>query len=467
MGAPINEILFAGLRISTVRSTLLLSLLFIFGNVALLGLVYWQTSSYLVHRIDDSIETMAGSFKDSDPAQAKAQVSYAVTYDLRKSNLYGLFAPDGQELSGNMKTNPLAAITDEKIHQFSYGESRSFGSTTEAQETSGLARAIARRLSNGDILVVGRDFTQMMEIKNIIMRALIISDVVIVAIGLISAFALTIRPLRKINSIREVSRRIVQGELSLRLPICARQDELDMLATIINLMLDEIERLLIEVKGVTDALAHDLRTPLTHLRLQLSHMREQADASMQSSLDGALHELDGLLRRFRGLLRISEIERRQRRSGFVMIDPSDMFNQVTDLFDPLAEDKSITLDVRCEPNRQIFADGDLLFEAICNLVDNAIKFTPAGGSVTVKFSQIGALPRIEVIDTGCGVAAEERAAIMKRQNSHNHEPDQVNRGLGHSIIAAILNLHGFAMNFEATKMGTHISISCMAAATES
>src|ERR1700751_2354231 len=105
-----------------------------------------------------------------------------------------------------MKTNPLAAITDEKIHQFSYGESRSFGSTTGVQETSGLARAIARRLPNGDILVVGRDFTQMMEIKNIIMRALIISDVVIVAIGLISAFALTIRPLRKINSIREVSR---------------------------------------------------------------------------------------------------------------------------------------------------------------------------------------------------------------------------------------------------------------------
>jgi signal transduction histidine kinase len=231
------------------------------------------------------------------------------------------------------------------------------------------------------------------------------------------------------------------------------------------LMLDEIERLLIEVKGVTDALAHDLRTPLTHLRLQLCHMREQADAPMQSSLDGALHELDGLLRRFRGLLRISEIERRQRRSGFVMIDPCDMFNQIAELFDPLAEEKSVTLDVHCEPNHHIFADGDLLFEAICNLVDNAIKFTPAGGSVTVQFSEVKGIPLIEVIDTGCGVAADERAAIMKRLNSHNHEPDQVGRGLGHSIIAAVLNLHGFALKFAERKTGTHIAISCLTAAT--
>ncbi|HSY26406.1 MAG TPA: HAMP domain-containing protein, partial [Burkholderiaceae bacterium] len=310
-------------RISTFRLAALFGLLFTIGNVALLGLIYWQTSTYLVHRIDDSIYTMSHGFKDAEPAEVLLQIRDALSYDLRKSNIYGLFAADGSLIAGNMRHFPKNLPVDGEIHQFVQHAVPQYTVSGAAPEgDKGLARAIVRRLSNGEILVVGRDFTQLEEIKAIILNALIVSGAVILTIGLISGFALSVRPLRRINAMREASRRIVQGDFGLRMPLSGRHDEVDMLATIINLMLDEIERLLNEVKSVTDALAHDLRTPLTRIRLLLYRMQQQATASnsQHQMLDTALTETDVLLRRFRALLRISEIENRQRKAGFELLN---------------------------------------------------------------------------------------------------------------------------------------------------
>jgi signal transduction histidine kinase len=459
-----KETLLIGLRISTVRLALLLGLLFIVANVALLGLVYWQTSNYLASRVDDNILLMVNKFKGDDEAKLAAQVNFAMTYDLRKSNLYGLFAPDGKAIVGNMKSNPLAAAIDDRIHEFPYGDVQLPNMIGAPQESPGLARAIAHRLSNGDVLVVGRDFTQMVEIKTIVMRALYINDVVIVLISLIGACVLTIRPLRKIKAIREASQRIIQGEISLRMPVSTHQDEIDMLASTVNLMLDEVERLMNEIKSVTDALAHNLRTPLTHLRFLIERARNQADAqteaSLQPILDDALFEMDFLLRRFRALLRISEIERRQRRSRFTNIDPGAMFERIADLFEPLAEDKSITLRVDCEAGAQIYADGDLLFEALYHLVDNSIKFTSPDGNVQVRFSHPENMPRIEVIDSGCGFSTMERDSVLNRMHGNSRHRELEGCGLGLCIVAAILNLHGFTMDFQAQDIGTHVTILC-------
>lgn len=455
-------------RISTFRLATLFGVVFTLGNVALLGLIYWQTSTYLAHRIDDSIYTMSGNFRDADSAQVLAQVNDAVTYDLRKSNIYGLFAPDGSVISGNMKSFPRELPVDGKIHQFAHRELPQYSPGGVAPEAAtGLARAIVRRLSNGEILVVGRDFTQLAEIKAIILNALIVSGAVIIAIGLMSGFALSIRPLRRINAIRDTSRRIVQGELSLRMPVSGRHDELDTLAVIVNLMLEEIERLLTEVKSVTDTLAHDLRTPLTRLRLLLYRLQQQStpDNPQHRMLDNALTETDALLGRFRALLRISEIENRQRKAGFGMVNPRDVLDQIAELFDALAEDKSVQLAVQCEPTDAIYADPDLLFEGLSNLVDNAIKFTPAGGCVTVKLSQQDAVPRIDVIDTGCGIEAGERDAVLQRFYRSNRRRENEGYGLGLSIVAAVIHLHGFSLKFQESRIGTHVTVFCSSQST--
>jgi signal transduction histidine kinase len=450
-------------RISTFRLAALFGLLFTLGNVALLGLIYWETSAYLTHRIDDSIYTMSGNFRDAEPAQVLSQVNDALTYDLRKSNIYALFAPDGKAISGNMPFFPKELPVDGKIHQFAHRALPQYSPGGVAPEAAtGLARAMVRRLSNGEILVVGRDFTQLAEIKTIILNALLVSGAAIMAIGLVSGFALSMRPLRRINAIRDTSRRIVQGELSLRMPVSGRNDELDMLASIVNLMLEEIERLLTEVKSVSDTLAHDLRTPLTRIRLLLYRAQQQSapENPQQGMLDKALTETDALLGRFRALLRISEIENRQRKAGFSMVDPRAVLDQIAELFEALAEDKSVQLQVLCEPTDAIYADPDLLFEGLSNLVDNAIKFTPAGGSVQVKLSQQDGVPRIDVIDTGCGIEAGERDAVLQRFYRSNPARENKGYGLGLSIVAAIVHLHGFLLKFQECKLGTHITIFC-------
>ncbi|PRC93657.1 sensor histidine kinase [Solimicrobium silvestre] len=457
-------------RVSTFRLAMLFGVLFIIGNVALLNLIYWQTSSYLVHRIDDSIYTMSANFKNLSPEKVLIQVNDALEYDLRKSNLYGLFSADKKVISGNMDSFPNGLSVDGKIHQFAHRGISPYlpNGAAPADVTNsniGLARALVQRLPNNDILIIGRDFTQLAEIKAIILNALIGSGAVILFIGLLSGFALSLSPLRRINAIRTTSRRIMQGELSMRMPVSNRHDELDMLATIVNTMLEEIERLLTEVKSVTDTLAHDLRTPLTRLRLMLYRAQQQlpSDNPQHYLLENALTETDALLGRFRALLRISEIENRHRKSGFKSINPSDVLHQLIELFEPLAEDASVTLSLQCDATDNIDADPDLLFEAISNLVDNAIKFTPVGGSVLIQLSQPNDTPRIDIIDTGCGIPIAEREAVLLRFHRSNQpglHQEKEGYGLGLSIVAAVVRLHGFSLQFQEAETGTHLTVLC-------
>jgi signal transduction histidine kinase len=455
-------------RISTFRLALIFGVVFTVANVVLLGLVYWQTSSYLERRIDDSIVTMAGNFKSQDRSQVQAEVRDALAFDLRKSNIYCLFDVDGHVIAGNMEALPPELRVDGKIHQFNHRTLPQYSPGGVASEgPTGLARAMVRRLANGEILVVGRDFTQLAEIKAIILNALIVSGTAIIALGLLSGFLLSIRPLRRINAIRDAARRIVQGELSLRLPLSSSDDEVDMLSAIVNRMLDEIERLLTEVKSVTDTLAHDLRTPLTRVRLTLYRMQQtMTDSAQRQLIDKAVAETDSLLGRFRALLRISEIENRQRRAGFESINPADVLAPVTELFDALAEDKSIVLDVQVQPVPPILADPDLLFEAISNLVDNAIKFTPAGGRVTVTLGIHEGGARFDIVDTGCGIGADKHDAVLRRFYREGPQDGHEGYGLGLSIVAAIIQLHGFSLKFQPVEQGTHISILCSTPATD-
>lgn len=428
-------------------------------------MIYWETSSYLVRRIDDSISTMSAYFKDGDPDKIRAKVNDALVYDLRKSNIYGLFGVDGNLIVGNIPVFPAALPIDNQIHQFQHRALPQIRpSNTVPEEENGLARAIARRLPNGDILVVGRDFTQLAEIRAIILNGLMVSGAVIIVLGLAGGFLLSLRPLKRINAIRETSQRIVDGDLSLRMPVSSRNDEVDMLASIVNLMLVEIERLLTEVKSVTDTIAHDLRTPLTRVRLLLYRAQQLSppDAAQHKMLDKALIETDALLSRFRALLRISEIENRQKKAGFELVDPHDVLRQIAELFEPLAEDKSIRFTVIASATRMITADPSLLLEAISNLVDNAIKFTPEHGEVGIRLFQLDGTPCIDIVDSGCGIDVQDMDAITQPFYRGNRNHGEEGYGLGLSIVAAIVHLHGFSLSFLPVESGSHARLLCTA-----
>jgi signal transduction histidine kinase len=177
-------------------------------------------------------------------------------------------------------------------------------------------------------------------------------------------------------------------------------------------------------------------------------------------LEEAIEETDILLTRFRALLRISEIESRERRSGFGLVDLGEIAGQIREMYGPVAASRDIALDMQISPTPVVDADKELLFEAISNLVDNAIKFTPDGGQVKMRAVPTPQGPRLEVTDTGPGVPAEERSAVLQRFYRGSRESSAPGSGLGLSIVAAILRLHGFELQLQEADPGLRISVNC-------
>ena len=446
-------------RISTFRVAALFGLLYVSSIVAMLALIDWQVSIYMEHRVDRIIQISASRFDGVQLTQLPEHMAQAINQDPRKIELMGLFDADHHWQAGNLHDWPGTLVPDGRIREFDVSAQQPGRHPGEAQ-----VRALARTLPGGELLVVGRDISELAQIRSILLNGMFVGGSLILLVGLLIGVALSVLPVRRIRAIQETSRRIMRGDLSLRIPVLGRHDELDLLAHTVNLMLAEVERLLGEVKSVTDTVAHDLRTPLTRLRLVLYRGQQAAPNAEQAEVfERALTATDTLLTRFRALLRVSEIENGLRRAGFKTVDPREILQQLTELFEPLAEERGLRMQLELAPAGTIYADPELLLEALSNLVDNAIKFTPSGGSLVLRLSQDEQAPRIDIIDSGSGIAPSEREAVFQRfyRGAHAGDAGAVpGHGLGLSIVAAIIRLHGFELRFEEAAIGTHFVLHC-------
>jgi signal transduction histidine kinase len=325
------------------------------------------------------------------------------------------------------------------------------------------ARALVQRLPWGEILFVGHDALVLTGLRHIVVNALALSGALALLAGLAGAAALSVRPLRRIDALRGASRAVLDGDLSVRLPVSRRRDEIDMLAGVANAMMDETERLLWEVKSVGDNVAHDLRTPLTRLRALLYRAVQEAKAAggEHAMIEQALGETDELLARFRALQRIGEIERRDRQASFAPVRLQEVLEHVVELHAPLAEDRGVDLaaDIAADAP-QVRADATLLFEAVSNLVDNALKFTPPGGRVSVGLANQAEGPRIEVRDNGPGVPEAERDSVLQRFYRGRRAAGAPGSGLGLSIVAAIARLHQFTLSLDDAGPGLRVTLDC-------
>jgi signal transduction histidine kinase len=435
-------------RTTTTRLTAIYGLIFSIGILTLLGVVYWQSALYLNHRVDRILKARAEIFLRAAPADLPGLIRQGLAVDGAQINVYALFSRDGAPLEGNLRRMPPNLAPD--------------GSSVDMPPTPDFpteARLIARRLPWGEILVVGRDVSQLTEMRAIVLQALFWSAVVIILAGLVLGASLSLSPLKRVRALQAACREIAAGDLKRRVPVSSRHDELDMFAATVNHTVEEVERLMAEVKGATETIAHDLRTPLTRARARLSRLQQalgEADPRAEDAL-WVIDELDTVLGRFTAILRISELEARRRREGFVALDPAELVRQVADLYGPLAEARGVLLQVRVDWTAPVEADPKLLFEALSNLVDNAIKFTPGGGRVQVR-AEAG--PRIVVEDDGPGVPEAELAAVLQRFYRGERDRFTPGSGLGLSIVAAIARLHGFALRLEDAHPGLRAVIDC-------
>ncbi|HEY1773016.1 MAG TPA: ATP-binding protein [Gammaproteobacteria bacterium] len=437
-------------RTSTFRLVLLFGAVFLVAVVSLLGLIYWRTAGYMTQQMDLIISAESVQFVRGGPEKLPQVLETYQARDARHVNLYGLFSHDGRWITGNLTELPPGLAIDGKVHLLTDYERLSPGDQP--------ARAMAVDLPWGETLVVGRDVTQLYGIRRIILYALLEGGFAITVLGLALGFALSLHPVRRAQAIRLACEQVVAGSLDTRLPVTRRRDELDFVAITVNTMLGKIERLLQEVKNVSDNVAHDLRTPMTHLRARLYRLKQQtAESRLDTSLvDELIEDTDAVLRRFKALLRLSEIEHGLRHQGFARTPLDRLVADVADLYAPLAEDQGKQLDLQIEAPLEMEVDPELMFEAISNILDNAIKFSPCGGTVRLRLS--AAESSLEISDEGSGIAEQERSSVLNPYYRASNVGHPEGSGLGLSIVAAIVRLHGFTLQIGGSATGTHVRI---------
>lgn len=419
-----------------------LTAVFVAAIFGVLWLVYAQTTAELNHRTDQTIAAKARRLAASTSSR---QLGLAITmlHD-STSGLEGIavFDDRGRRLIGDAGLAPPFPLGHlfERLHG----------------PRGAPVRALALPTADHFTVVVSRDISPILDLRARILAIMLISGTCAVAVALGAGIGLSLVPMRRIRRLEATAARIAMGELDLRIMISRRGDEFDMIAGIINTMVEQIERLLRQVKGSTDAIAHDLRTPLSHLRTRLERIAlsppiaGDPDGDAAGLLAGARDELDAVLTRFRALLRMSELEAMHRLSQFAVFDPIDMMRDVAELYEPLAEERGIALVCEGQAGLSILGDDRLLFEAISNLVENAIKFSPPGGRIMLGVAETGGDVAIVVADDGPGIPLAERAHVLERfqRGSAPVDAGGGGSGLGLSLVAVIVALHGYTLNLD-------------------
>src|SRR5262247_74514 len=429
------------IRTTTFRWALVVSGAFALCILLMFGLVYWQTASYLTGRVDGTITRDADAIARDVPERSHDAIDERLRQDPRRIRLAGLFGADGRRIAGNLESLPDPLRVDGDPQNVSVVRIDTRGREEQT------VRAVARRLRSGEILVLGRNVDELSEIAAIVERALVMGLIPALCLGLVAGVFLSLRAQKRVAEVNRRVRRIVAGELRERLPTQGLNDPFDQLAVIVNGMLDEIEALIQGIAGVGDDIAHDLRTPLTRVRVGLERARQNAQTvdDLRAAIDQAIVGLDQSLAIITALLRIAEIEKSRRLAGFSEVALADVVREVADLYEPIAEDKRIAFKVAAEANMKVQGDRDLLFEAIANLVDNAVKFTPQGGRIELAVVGSGSESVVRVGDSGPGISAAEHDLVLRRFYRSDKSRGSPGLGLGLCLVTAIVKLHGFQL----------------------
>ncbi len=409
---------------------------------ALFAYVYWSTASFVRSRSDGVIAAAHAVLRQAYDAGGRSALTAAIAQrsaaDRSDGGFYLLADPSFAPLAGNLAGWPSALKDTVGWSNVAVREGQ------PGAADAPLLRVKSETLPDGYHLLVGRNIDDLDEFAQKIRAALMGALALTFVIGAFASVFVTRRTVGRIEAINATSRAIMQSGLGERIPLRGTRDEWDQLAENLNQMLDRIEGLMGEVKQVTDNVAHDLRTPLARMRgrLEKAYARPRDGEHDQSLIGDTLADLDAVLRMFASLTRISQIEANDRIAGFRPVDLADIAREVVELFDAAAEEKGGHLGVVADRQVLLTGDRDLLFDAVANLVDNAIKHGREAGKVTVEVSQDNAGTVVSVADDGPGIPADECQHVFKRFYRLERSRRTPGNGLGLSLVAAVARLHG-------------------------
>ncbi len=428
------------LRTNAFRIAAVYFALFAASVLAVLVFIYFSTADFIERQteatIDAEITGLAEQYRQRGIVGLVEIIQARTKAQHENSTLYLLTDAGFTPLAGNLTAWPNGEPMRPGWITFPVERH------TRTESTTSTALAAYFRL--GDFrLLVGRDLHDASRFRARITRTLAWAALLTLALGVAGGLLMTRNMLRRVDVVNRTSARIIHGDLTQRVPLNGSGDEFDQLATNLNAMLDRIERLMLGMRQVADNIAHDLRTPLARLRarLEVTLLQRPDAARYADALRETVVEADGLLGTFNALLSIAEAEAGSRRETMAVVDLAEVARSVAELYEPVADDKGLVLTATSDPTLPVNGDRHLLSQAIANLLDNALKYTPAG-TVTLTAKQSGSVARIEVADSGPGVPSDRREAVFDRFVRLEGSRSTPGNGLGLSLVRAVAKLHG-------------------------
>ena len=439
------------LRTQAFRIVFIYLAIFAVSAGALVGFVYWNTTLVLDRETDQTINAEVTGLVEQYqrlglPGLTDVIIGRSVRGEQGGLALYLLANNTHRVIAGNLDTWPQVASKNNGFVEFSY--ERRVGAGTEIRTARG---KIFRLPQGGYFLVVARDVGERRALEDLFRTALLWGAGLMVLLGLAGGLLVSRNFLARLDVINRTSRQIIDGDLSRRVPVTRAGDEFDDLSGHLNRMLDRIERLMRGMREVSDNVAHDLRSPLNRLRnrLELAAMRQPPDSETAHDIEAAVEETDRLIGTFNALLLIAETEAGSVRETMEIFNLNDVIEGVSELYGPLAEENRLRFSVKKPAERSIIhGNRNLISQALANLIDNAIKYTPAGGRVTVALERTDDGPKLIVADNGPGIPPEQRTRVTERFVRLESSRNSPGTGLGLSLVAAVARLHEAGLSFD-------------------
>jgi signal transduction histidine kinase len=423
----------------------------------LLGYFAWNTRRLITEQITRTVDAEISGLAEQYNQGGIRRLVFIIDARARRpgSSLYLVSTFSGDGLAGNV------GLLGEGVLEHTGWTETVYRRLDDPEGSEHHALVRVYELPSGFRLLVGRDLEERERLYDVILAAGQWSIALVIILGLAGGFFVARRVLHRVDAMTETSRTIMAGDLSGRLPTVGSDDELDRLAINLNAMLERIEALMRGFKEVSDNIAHDLKTPLTRLRNRAEEALRSGknEADYRAALDSTIEESDELIRTFNALLMIARAESGQSSTPMTQFDAAEIARGVSELYDPLADDTGLALQIEANAALPMRGNRELLTQALANLVDNAIKYarphdtngTPA--SVVVEASGDAASIRLSVSDRGPGVPAGDRERVVQRFVRLEQSRSEPGSGLGLSLAAAVAHLHGGELRLEDNEPG--------------
>jgi signal transduction histidine kinase len=432
-------------RTTAVRLALRYALVYALMLGLALAAFYWYSSRYVDAQLEaglaQELRALTELFETAGMDGLAEAIRQRVQDDLHEGRFYLLVSPAGETLAGNLFTWPAgeSVSLDAKVHR-TWIEDDTM--VDHVYDDDAYVPVIAEAFSDGTRLLLAAGVEQaeaLHEITEFLIEVLGAS----VVLALIMSVILGRTILARMDTISRTAGDIMAGDLSQRVPVSGHDDEFDALAKRLNTMLDRIQQLIKGIREVTDNVAHDLRSPLSRLcnRLEVTLLEPRSEPEYREAISGGIEDAKALIKTFNAMLGIAQAEAGNHRTQWGRVDLNRLAVDLTDLYQPAARHKGQKLELTTRGSAEITGSRELLAQALGNLLDNAIKYTPTGGRIRLQVEPSDAVAEVRVSDSGPGIPAAEREHVLARfvrLDSSRHTPGN---GLGLSLVQAVARLH--------------------------